>query len=108
MSTVKFTPGEWHIWEDSLGFPFIFDEDGKAIASMCGKVKNVKKPICHIEDFVFPERVLANASLIAAAPEMYKFIAWLGSVEGQCAILTKDPEIVRKAHAILKKARGEE
>ena len=50
----------------------------------------------------------ANAALIAAAPEMYEFIGWLASVEGQCAILTKDPEIVRKAQAVLNKARGEE
>lgn len=54
------------------------------------------------------KRQEAYAHLFAAAPEMYKFISWLGSVEGQCAILTKDPEIVRKAHTILKKARGEE
>ncbi len=52
-----------------------------------------------IEDF---------ARKAVVADEMYKFISWLGSVEGQCAILIKDPEIVRKAHAILKKARGEE
>ena len=116
MNTEKFTQGEWHIWEDSLGFPFIFDEDGKAIASMCGKVKNVKKPICHIEDFVFPERVLANASLIAAAPEMYDCLK-----KTESDLLTIfNPNISQQAkgrlveiiieniNSVLKKARGEE
>lgn len=102
MNTEKFTHGDWHIWEDSFGFPFIFDEDGKSIASMCGQVKNVKKPICHIEDFVFPERVLKNASLIAAAPEMYRMLEQLHGT------LSKVPALQKEIKRVLKKARGEE
>lgn len=51
----------------------------------------------------------ANAALIAAAPEMYEFIRWLRSLNGQCAILNKKnlPEIMDRAAEILRKARGE-
>ena len=53
----------------------------------------------------------ANAALIAAAPEMYEFIRWIRSVQGQCAIMKWRkflPEILDKADEILQKARGEE
>ena len=52
----------------------------------------------------------ANVTLYAAAPEMYEFIEWLRSVEGQCAILKAKrylPQILDKLDEILKKARGE-
>ncbi len=106
MSNEKFTPGEWHKWEHSLMFPFIFDEYGYAVAQMCGKVKNVRLPVHDIEDFVFPERVLANAALIAAAPEMYRML------EQQCFLCKlKDHEIecdFCEINKVLKKVRGEE
>ena len=54
----------------------------------------------------FEDNVISNP--YASAPEMYEFIRWLGSVDGQCAILNKDPEIVRKAQQIAKKSRGKE
>lgn len=53
----------------------------------------------------------ANAALIAAAPEMYEFIRWIRSVQGQCAIMKWRkflPEILDKADEILHKAEGEE
>ncbi len=53
---------------------------------------------------------LANVTLYAAAPEMYKFIEWLRTVEGQCVILKGKkylPQILDKLDEILKKARGE-
>lgn len=53
----------------------------------------------------------ANAALIAAAPEMYEFIRWIRSVQGQCAIMKWRkflPEILDKADEILHKARGDE
>lgn len=53
----------------------------------------------------------ANAALIAAAPEMYEFIRWIRSAQGQCAIMKWRkflPEILDKADEILHKAEGEE
>jgi hypothetical protein len=103
--TEKFTPGEWEISDmsgvDAMdNFTVCFHIGVSSTGEMIADIQSDNKT-----DY---ERVRANAHLIAAAPEMYKIIGWLGSVEGQCAILTKDSEIVRKAHAILKKARGEE
>lgn len=101
----KFTPGEWEISDmsgvDAMdNFTVCFHIGVSSTGEMIADIQSDNKA-----DY---EHVRANAALIAAAPDMYKFIGWLGSVDGQCAILTKDPEIVRKAHAILKKARGEE
>jgi hypothetical protein len=102
MRKEKFTQGEWEIEEREMN---IRDTHMFGFAIM---TKKHRICMCETDDDRNIPQMKANAALIAAAPEMYKFIAWLGSVEGQCAILTKDPEIVRKAHAILKMARGEE
>ena len=64
---------------------------------------------CEIAKSQDREESDANAALIAAAPEMYEFIEWLRSVEGQCAILKAKrylPQILDKLDEILKKARG--
>lgn len=48
--------------------------------------------------------------LYQAAPDMYEFIEWLRTVEGQCVILKAKkymPQILDKVDEILKKARGE-
>lgn len=48
--------------------------------------------------------------LYQAAPEMYEFIEWLRTVEGQCVILKAKkymPQILDKVDEILNKARGE-
>jgi hypothetical protein len=97
----KFTQGEWEIEEREMN---IRDTHMFGFSIM---TKEHRICMCQTDDDRNIPQMKANAALIAAAPEMYKIIGWLGSVEGQCAILTKDSEIVRKAHAILKKARGE-
>ena len=66
---------------------------------------------CEIAKSKDREESDANAALIAAAPEMYEFIEWLRTVEGQCVILKAKkymPQILDKLDEILKKARGEE
>lgn len=111
----KFTPGPWILdWKKSpLLFPFIWQENGFAVAKVCGKpsakLENTTIPVTCLSDYAEPEKVLANANLIAAAPEMYEFIRWLRSINGQCAILNKKnlPEIMDRATEILRKARGE-
>ena len=104
MSNEKFTPGEWRveITDHELA------DTGDYITDFAVATEKTGVAQCFDNSVVSEEEAAANCHLIAAAPEMYEFISWIGSVEGQCAILTKDPEIVRKAHAILKKARGEE
>lgn len=117
MSEEKFTPGPWILdWEKNpLLFPFIWQENRFAVAKVCGKpsakLESTTIPVACLSDFAEPEKVLANAALIAAAPEMYEFIRWIRSVQGQCAIMKWRkflPEILDKADEILHKARGEE
>ena len=102
MDTEKFTPGKWRRAMNK-------SRNGKTMRGLSH---------CRIENengvvigFTVPQKSrleqVANTNLLSTAKEMYEFIGWIGSVEGQCAILTKDPESVRKAHSILKKARGE-
>lgn len=77
MREEKFTPGPWKVgWEkNSLLFPFIWQENGYAIAKMCGRpidrLADIADPVNSLDDYADPENVLANARLIAAAPEMY-------------------------------------
>ena len=100
MSEPTFTPGPWNV----AGFDSRINEEryfgidtprGQMIVESFGECDFNRK---------------ANAALIAAAPEMYEFIAWLRTVEGQCAILKAKrylPQILDKLDEILKKARGE-
>lgn len=98
MSEPKFTQGPWGWCMPDEVFPAVFcNENGNIIADLYD-AKNNKR------------QMVANAALIAAAPEMYEFIEWLRSVEGQCAILKAKrylPQILDKVDEILKKARGE-
>lgn len=74
----KFTPGPWILgWKKNpLLFPFIWQENGFAVAKVCGKpsakLENTTIPVACLSDYSEPEKVLANANLIAAAPEMYE------------------------------------
>ena len=106
MTKEKFTPGEWHIWKDNSTIPFIFDKDGYAIACMCGKQKDYSVISC-LEDYLEPEKVQANAHLIAAAPEMYALLKMISAPTTFMG--AKTDEVLRTAiEAVLKKARGEE
>lgn len=117
MSETKFTRGPWFAdWKNNpTFFPFVWQKNGYAVAKMCGKpsakLENTTIPVGCLSGFAEPEKVLANANLIAAAPEMYEFIRWIRSVQGQCAIMKWRkflPEILDKADEILRKAEGEE
>ncbi|MCP5077511.1 MAG: hypothetical protein GY951_05575 [Psychromonas sp.] len=99
-----FTKGEWKANTDYATFINI-NTDSACIASV------------DVEGSVYSEEELANAHLIAAAPEMYKIIEGL-CVEAEnlddiiygdrgCGEAQEPLESVVKARAILKKARGE-
>nr|DAM90931.1 MAG TPA: hypothetical protein [Caudoviricetes sp.] len=101
MSEEKFTRGPWNV----AGFDSRINEEryfgigtprGQMIVESFGECDSNRK---------------ANAALIAAAPEMYEFIRWIRTVQGQCAIMKWRkflPKILDKADEILRKAEGEE
>ena len=107
MSETKFTPGPWFVDADF----YVYGGDGRK--NQGEYFDGVEFPlVCDVEsDSRDRTENKANAALIAAAPEMYEFIRWIRSVQGQCAIMKWRkflPEILDKADEILHKARGEE
>jgi hypothetical protein len=87
MSETKFTPGSWKIVEDRV--PSSLEVYGGTIA------------ICECWRRANAETEMANAQLIAAAPEMYAVLAWLNCRGG----LGLDAH--KSIDAALAKARGE-
>lgn len=59
----NFTPGPWHVKDNGLIYILPPDKSGNLVVAGCGQTYRVS-------DWE-KERSLANASLIAAAPEMY-------------------------------------
>lgn len=107
MSKTKFTPGPWFVDADF----YVYGGDGRK--NQGEYFDGVEFPlVCDVEsDSRDRTENKANAALIAAAPEMYEFIRWIRSVQGQCAIMKWRkflPEILDKADEILHKAEGEE
>ena len=110
MSKTKFTPGKWvaRIEDHS------FCDTGDVYTSFTVATEGAGKYDCFAEVFARNDDIdeaAANTKLIAAAPEMYEFIRWIRSVQGQCAIMKWRkflPEILDKADEILRKARVEE
>lgn len=106
----KFTPGPWvaRIEDHS------FCDTGDVFTSFTVATEGAEKYDCFAEVFTRNDDIYeaaANTRLIAAAPEMYEFIRWIRSVQGQCAIMKWRkflPEILDKADEILHKAEGEE
>ena len=90
MSNPQFTSGPWHVSENQ---PTV--------------VGNKEKAVCKCEldwDLGASERK-ANASLIAAAPEMYALLLDIVT-DYQC--MPNPAVMADKIEAVLKKARGEE
>lgn len=113
MSETKFTPGPWQVgWEKNpLLFPFIWQENGYAVAKMCGRpidrLADISDPVNSLDDYADQENVLANARLIASAPEMYE------QLKRHCALcMMMHPDCegceICDTGKVLKKARGEE
>lgn len=113
MSEERFSPAPWFAdWKNNpTFFPFVWRENGYAVAKMCGRpnerIAGTTIPVACLSDFADPEKVLANAALIAAAPEMY------AELERHCALcMLQHPECEKcklcETRKVLKKARGEE
>lgn len=106
MSETRFTPGPWFVETDF----YVYGGDGRKIKGEY--FDGVELPlVCYAgSDSRDRTENKANATLIAAAPEMYEFIRWIRSVQGQCAIMKWRkflPKILDKADEILRKAEGE-
>ena len=112
MSEEKFTRGPWFAdWKNNpTFFPFVWQKNGYAVAKMCGKpnsqLENTTIPVACLSDFAEPEKVLGNANLIAAAPEMYE---QLKRHCAMCMMMHPDCEgcEICDTGKVLKKARGE-
>ena len=91
MSKTKFTPGPW--WIDGQGIgPKSFADD---------QSYGMTTPVAYIEEYDWPENHVANAHLIAAAPELYE------TLEEVIRISDRKHDAWDKAKAALAKARGE-
>ena len=119
MSEEKFTPGPWVAdWKNNpTFFPFVWQKNGYAVAKMCGKpnsqLENTTIPAACLSDFTEPEKVLANAALIAAAPEMYYALEHYFDLiqRADCGDIVAEQKIFEDICYIegaLMKARGEE
>lgn len=108
MNEPKFTPGPWRAdWQKHpVLFPFVFQEHGYAVAKLCGEPLTPNRIVCNERDFAAPEKVKANAALIAAAPEMYEALADIAENCGNRGCSETCAEAGCKICKILKKVRG--
>lgn len=107
MSEEKFTPGPWVARVEYKKSRL--SNQTYMLCSVHADDKCITDSVYVIHDNM--DEAAANTRLIAAAPEMYEFIRWIRSVQGQCAIMKWRkflPEILDKADEILQKARGDE
>ena len=112
MSEEKFTPGPWFIKQsEEIRSPYSPNVSSTRITILDKPGGQYQSRHVIAQVAKGNGRGEANAALIAAAPDMYEFIRWIRSVQGQCAIMKWRkflPEILDKADEILQKARGEE
>ena len=92
MSESKHTPGPWKR-KDNFVYSPMFDEDDTLFVSIAVACTGIAPAI-------------ANATLIAAAPDMYEALETIERVAG-IGMMEDDPARV-KARDALRKARGEE
>ena len=91
MSETKFTKGPWKR-KDNFVYSPMFDEDDTLFVSIAVACTGIAPAI-------------ANANLIAAAPDMYEALETIERVAG-IGMMEDDPARV-KARDALRKARGE-
>ena len=87
MSEAKFTKGEWKVRGSEVGV--VDKSDTQSYGMMLY--------IARVDEYDFSDEYKANAHLIAAAPEMYKFLDYLANGRGTDYPIEK----------LLAKARGE-
>lgn len=108
--TERFTPGPWKPGLNKAFSTVLDGYEGKAIYPSKGNNHiawaNIAKGNGHID----MEMAVANARLIAAAPEMYDFLKSLTSFSGEILLATLGEEgkkIYNEALGIIAKVRGD-
>lgn len=90
MSETKFTPAPWEVVEDDNLTTCVIDTLTKMTVA------------CIEPNSDIPDEELANAQLIASAPEMYEYLDMIVEQE-----LINDHSIIKEIENLLNKARGE-
>lgn len=95
MSETKFTPGPWNVVQHGEGL------------YLCCTIhsESLDKPICIVG--LEKQLTIANAALIAAAPEMYELLSEILEFEPRGIRLNFFDRINPIIEAVLRKARGE-
>ena len=91
MGELKATPGPWWFEGQGIGPKSFADDQSYGMTT----------PVAYIEEYDWPENHVANAHLIAAAPELYE------TLEEVIRISDRKHDAWDKAKAALAKARGE-
>ena len=107
MSETKFTPGPWWIDGQGIGPKSFADDQSYGITT----------PVAYIEEYDWPENHVANAHLIAAAPELYEALEKSAEVfrvyqahheyKGDEKKAERNKVYAEQMEAVLNKARGE-
>lgn len=124
MSETKFTPGPWYIGiDDDDGTPFIEICKGECPSKEYKDIAKVNSTLdTNTDEFVITDEDRANASLIAAAPELYEELTqaekalsgiWKLDRErferrlGDALDLPDTPILIKRLRAVIAKASGE-
>lgn len=99
MSDTKFTPGPWEIMEHSWSHIGVYAGD-KGITAL-----DIYNEATEENEADLGAEMLANSSLIAAAPDLYEFAAEF--VEAWADGMAGDSSLLDKAKAAIAKATGE-
>lgn len=111
MSEPKFTKGPWRAGKNPCMTTVLDEHEGKAIYPEEGHHHIAWANALTEDGDLAMDTALANAALIAAAPELYEFAHFFETFAGQCycRILGEaGQKIYDEAVKICKKARGEE
>lgn len=87
----EFTPGPWNVGKDPADRTRIYGQIGRLAITKGGELN----------------RDIANANLIAAAPDMYEVLAEILEYDGGADSALQDKYVMERAWDALAKARGE-
>lgn len=109
----KFTPGPWVPGRNPAMATILYGHEGKAIYPKDSNHHIAWANVFDEEGELCMNEALANAALIAAAPEMYALLklvhddAFETLNEAGDAIIVISPDLIERINLLLAKARGE-
>ena len=107
MSKPKFTPGPWKAGKNACMTTVLDGHEGKTIYPKGSSYHIAWANAENSNGDLDIETALANAALIAAAPEMYKLLAQILKYEPKGVSLNFFDRMNPKIANVLRKARGE-